>query len=131
MRRLRNSWELIAIGVAALLLVAGGAALGAQLTSTTASVTGCLGPSGDLTKFASGDSPLKPCTGNQVQVHLTGSDVVSLVAGTGLVGSNENGVVTLSIDPKYALPQGCAEGDTATWNGTVWTCPGGVGPLPS
>ena len=131
MHRLRQSKELFAIGVAAVVLVAGGAALGAELTSSETSVTGCLSPNGDLTRFAPGDSPLKPCAGNQVQVHLTGDDLASLVAGTGLTKSTANGGATLSIDPSYALPQGCAVDDTAVWNGNNWRCSSDVGPLPS
>jgi hypothetical protein len=89
-----------------------------------------LSPNGDLTKFATGDSPLKPCNGNQVQVHLTGDDVVSILAGTGLVSTTENGAATLSVDPRYALPQGCNVGQVARWNGTTWFCSDAVGPLP-
>lgn len=131
MNRLRHSKELVAIAVATAVLIAGGAALGAQLTSSETSVTGCLSQSGDLTKFAVGDLPVKPCTGNQVQVHLTGNDLASLVAGTALTKSTENGVATLSIDPKYALPQDCATDDTAVWNGNNWRCSSDVGQLPS
>jgi hypothetical protein len=115
---------------AALALVVGGVALGAQLSSSVTSVTGCLSQSGDLTKFAAGDSPLKSCTGSQVQVHLTGDDLASIVAGTGLDGSTANGVTTLSINPAYALPQGCAFYQVARWNGANWFCSDAVAPLP-
>jgi hypothetical protein len=130
MLRRRQSKEALAIAVAAVALVAGGAALGAQLTNSATSVTGCLSQSGDLTKFAVGDSPLKPCTGNQVQVHLTGEDLASIVAGAGLQSSTENGVVTLSIDPAYALPQGCYVGQIARWNGNSWYCSNAEEPPP-
>jgi hypothetical protein len=93
-------------------------------------VPGRLNQSGDLTKFAAGDSPLKPCTGNQVQVHLTGNDLASVVAGTGLRSNTSNGETTLSIDPAYALPQGCAVNQVARWNGTNWFCSDAVAPLP-
>ena len=33
------------------------------------------------------------------------------MAGTGLVRTTDGDVVTLSIDPRYQLPQGCVEGD--------------------
>ena len=59
-------------------------ALGVQFSSSFTSGTGCLNRGGDLTKFASGDSPWKPYTGNQVQVHLTGNELGSFVVGAGL-----------------------------------------------
>lgn len=131
MDRRRHSKELVAIAAAAAVLVAGGVALGAQLISSETSVTGCLSQNGDLTKFAVGDSPLKPCTGSQVQVHLTGDDLASLVAGTGLAKSTEDGVATVSIDPSYALPQGCEPGQIARWSGSSWNCSNSdVAPLP-
>lgn len=129
---LGHSKHLLGAIVVAIVLVLAGVALGAQLSSSVTSVTGCMGPSGDLTKFAAGDSPLRPCTGNQVQVHLTGDELASIViaAGTGLLGSTENGVTTLSIYPGYALPQGCAFYQVARWNGSRWFCADAVAPLP-
>lgn len=131
---LRPTKWLFGATVLASTLVAGGVALGAQLSGSATSVTGCLASNGDLTRVAVGDSPLKPCTGNQVQVHLTGDDVVSmLVAGTGLMRTDADGTVTLSLDPSYALPQGCAPGHAVvrSSSGTGWACgPLLVGPLP-
>jgi hypothetical protein len=130
----KHRMEGVAAAIAVVALVVGGVALAGQLSSTSTSVTGCLGPSGDLTKFAIGDLPLKPCTGNQVQVHLTGSDLVSLVVGNGLTSVTENGVTTISVDPAYALPQGCEFGQVAKWDGSGWFCANdeteNVGPLP-
>ena len=80
-------------------------------------------------QFAEGGSPLKPCTGNQVEVHFTG-DLPSILAGTGLSGTSENGVLTLSIAPLHALPQGSEEFQVARWNGSAWVCGEAVAPLP-
>ncbi len=121
----------VGIVVATVVLLAGGVAIASQVSESATSVTGCLSQSCDLAKFAVGDTPLKPCTGNQTQVHLTGDDLASLVtAGTGLVGQTANGVTTLSIDPKYALPQNCQVGQIARWNGSEWFCSDAPGPLP-
>ena len=119
--------------VSVLILAAGGTALGADLLSSSPGYTGCLSQSGDLLRFAAGDSPLKPCTGNQVQVHLDSSDLVSILAGTGLDVSAENGVATLSLDPSYQLPQGCEFFQVARWDGNSWFCSDadpGHSPLP-
>lgn len=122
--------------VAAVLLVGlGGSALAGHLSSSVDSYTGCLSQNGDLNKFEEGDSPLKPCAGNQVQVHLSGGDLTSITGGMGLTGGAENGAATLQVDPAYALPQGCSVGQEARWNGSVWVCwndgePFPPGPLP-
>ena len=129
--RSRQRSEVLAIAVSALILAAGGTALAADLLSSSSGYTGCLSQNGDLLKFAAGDSPLKPCTGNQVQVHLSSGELATVVAGTGLVRTTDGDVVTLSIDPRYQLPQGCVEGDIPMWNGEGWSCtPFGPGPLP-
>jgi hypothetical protein len=129
--RLRRRSEVLAVVVSALILVAGGTALAADLLSSSSGYTGCLSQNGDLLKFASGDFPLKPCTGNQVQVHFSSGELANVLAGTGLVSSTNNGVVTLSVDPRFQLPQGCTEGDIPMWNGEGWSCtPFGPGPLP-
>jgi hypothetical protein len=107
----------------------GGSALGSLLLNGSDGYTGCLSQSGDLLKFKAGAEPLKPCTGNQVQVHFAGN-LESVLAGTGLVGETENGIVTLSIDPTYSLPQGCARGKFAQWDGSAWVCGHPDDPLP-
>jgi hypothetical protein len=129
--RSRKRGEVLAVVVSALILAAGGTALAAELLSSSSGYTGCLTQNGDLVKFAAGDSPLKPCTGNQVRVHLSSGELETVLAGTGLVSSTNNGVVTLSVDPTFRLPQGCAEGDFPAWNGEGWSCtPSEPGPLP-
>jgi len=99
----------------------GGSALGSRLLAGPDGYTGCLTQNGDLLKFKAGDSPLRACTGNQVQVHFAG-DLESIMAGTGLVGQSENGVLTLSVRPSYSLPQGCEPEKFAKWNGSAWVC---------
>jgi hypothetical protein len=85
--------------------------------------TGCLTTTGGtLTSVAVGLSPLVPCNSGAVLVHLSGGDITSIVAGTGLSGGGTNGAVTLSVAPTYALPQGCGTDAVPKWNGTSWTC---------
>src|SRR5262245_61713302 len=118
------------LAVVAAALVVAGVALASQLSEDARSVTGCVTQAGDFTKVAVGDMPLKPCSGTQVQVHLDGDDLVSIVAGTGLVSESTNGVATLSIDSKYALPQDCEVNQVARWDGDEWLCSWDVVPLP-
>jgi len=122
--------DVFALLACVVVLAVAGTALAAELLSSTSGYTGCLSQNGDLLKFAAGDSPLKPCNGTQTQVHFSSGDMASLVAGTGLTSSTENGVVTLSVDPKYQLPQGCEIGDVPRWSGDRWTCIVEPGPLP-
>ena len=122
--------EIIALIASVAVLAAGGTALASQLLDTAGGYTGCLTQNGDLLRFAAGDSPLKPCTGSQVQVHFA-SDLTSLISGTGLTDSRDNGVITLSIDPTYRLPQGCEVGQVPRWDGAAWQCGDAEpGPLP-
>ena len=129
--RLGRRSEVLVVVVSALILVAGGTALAADLLSSSSGYTGCLSQNGDLLKFAAGDAPLKPCTGNQVQAHLSSGEFANVLAGTGLESTTVNGVQTLSIDPAYRLPQGCEEGNVARWSGEDWYCDIAYpGPLP-
>ena len=121
--------EAIALAVVVVALIVGGSALGSQLLSGADGYTGCLTQNGDLLKFAEGDSLVRPCTGNQMQVHFAG-DLGSVMAGTGLAGTTENGIVTLSVAPEYSLPQGCNDHQVAMWDGSAWVCSDFVQPLP-
>ena len=63
---------------------------------TVASYTGCLNVNGGtFVGLAPGNTPLAPCGGNQIQVHLSGGDITSVAAGTGLQGGASNGPATL------------------------------------
>ena len=49
-------------------------------------------------------------------------DISAVFAGAGLAGGGTSGDVTLSVDTSYQLPQVCAGGQVAKWNGTAWEC---------
>ena len=110
--------------VAALGVVAvGGTALAGHMTSGVKSYTGCLTPGeGVIIKVKEGDAPSSACAGGQVQVHFSGGDITAISAGTGLAGGGENGAVTLTLAASYRLPQSCASGQVAKWNGSAWVC---------
>jgi len=49
-------------------------------------------------------------------------DITAVNAGTGLAGGGETGDVTLDVAESYRLPQTCANGEIAEWNGATWQC---------
>jgi hypothetical protein len=114
--------------VAAVLLVAATATAGSvyALSGTSVAVagyTGCLTTaSGLVSQVAPGSTPLKPCTGQQTLIHLSG--LTGITAGTGLTATGSGtSSPTLSVDPAYQLPQGCASGQLAKSNGSnAWSC---------
>lgn len=120
-RRRLVVFALIAVGVVAV----AGTALAGHLTSGVTSYTGCLVPKdGVIIKVKEGNAPASPCTGGMTQVHLSGGDVTKITVTGGLTGGGDNGEVTIGLDPKYGLPQGCTGGQVAKWNSSTnsWTC---------
>ena len=51
-----------------------------------------------------------------------GGDITGVAAGTGLSGGGTSGDVTLDVASSYRLPQTCANGEIAEWNGVAWQC---------
>jgi hypothetical protein len=127
----QRKWkELIAVAVGVAVLAAGGTALAGHILGDVASYTGCLSPRGELSKFMEGDAPVRPCSENQMEVHLGGGDITAIVAETGLAGGAESGGATIRIDPAYRLPQGCSFGQEPKWDGHQWRCTDDGSPPP-
>lgn len=99
-----------------------GTAIAGHLATDVKSYTGCLTPGGTLYKIAEGDAPRKPCISPDVVAHVSGGDITSITAGTGLTGGGTNGAVGLAIASGYRLPQGCETGQVAKWDGAGWQC---------
>ena len=121
----RNSRMRLLLAVVVLLASAAvvPAALAGHLPSQVSSYTGCLNrEGGTIVQVKEGESPLRRCSTDQIEVHLSGGDITSLTAGTGLTGGGTNGAVTLALSSGFRLPQDCVSGQVAKWDGTGWTC---------
>jgi hypothetical protein len=117
-RRLVAS-SLVAVSVAAL----AGTALAGHVGSGVTSYTGCLVPKdGVIIKVKAGDAPASPCTAGMTQVHLSGGDITKISVTGGLTGGGDNGEVTIGLDPKYGLPQGCDSLQFPMKSSSGWTC---------
>jgi hypothetical protein len=55
--------------------------------------------------------------------------ITGVTAGTGIAGGGTSGTVPVAVAPSYQLPQTCADGQVAIWNGTSsqWQCGGTTG----
>lgn len=85
--------------------------------------TGCLNSGGNITYVKEGDSPLQPCPSAKQVLKLSGGDITSVTAGSGLSGGGTNGAVTLSLDAAHSLPTACANGDVPKSTGAgAWNC---------
>lgn len=125
------SWRAAVLAIAAIGVVTlGGTAFAGHIESGVKSYTGCLVPKdGVIIKVKEGNAPASPCTGGQTQVHLSGGDITRISGGPGVTvdpesSTTQNGHVTIDLDPKYALPQGCEEGEVAKWDDgdEAWAC---------
>lgn len=116
----------LALAVAALCVVAlTGTAVAGHQTSGVKSYTGCLvGGEGVMIKIKEGNSPRSACTGGQVEAHFSGGDITKISVGSGLSLPNggDNGEVRIELAAGQTLPQGCAAGGVAKWNGSAWVC---------
>lgn len=118
-RRFLLVWTAVATAVLAGAAVV---ASGAYPTTGVTVFTGCLTTSGTSrgtigNVAASPTTPAKPCASNQRLIHLSGGTITSLVAGVGLTGGGSNGSVSLSVAPRYQLPQNCTSGQFASSSG--------------
>ena len=85
--------------------------------------TGCYnGASGTINKLQQGSAPLKACSTGDIPIMISSGDITSISVGGGLSGGGDNGDVTITLDPKYSLPQACMTGGIPKWNGSQWEC---------
>jgi hypothetical protein len=124
---------------AAVAMLAGAAVLSVGIASaapsdTEPTYTGCVrntgSAAGQLFAVRSGSTPLRDCRADESQVRLSGGDITSITAGTGLstVGgdalgiSDSQGDATLALKPAFRLPQGCTTAQLPARTSTGWKC---------
>lgn len=124
-RRNLSRWAALLV----LILVIGGAggAFAAYPQDSVAVYTGCLQTNGTaggqiVNVAISPTSPLKPCSSNETLIHFSGGAITQITAGPGLSGGGNDGYVTIGLDSKYTLPQGCTAGKIVKWDGSGWVC---------
>ena len=110
--------------IAAALGMVGGTAIAGHIAGDVTSYTGCLATKGGtLSLINTGEAPQKPCPPGSVEAHFSGGDITEISGGSGVqVTNGENGAVTIALDAKYSLPQGCSANEFAKWNGSGWAC---------
>jgi hypothetical protein len=126
-RSFRRRGLLLGAVAALVVAVAGGTALAGHINSGVKSYTGCLTTNGGtLTLIKEGTAPLKPCPSGSLVAHFSGGDItkISVSGGLTLPNGGDNGEVTIALDPKYSLPQSCADAEVAKWDDTTsaWVC---------
>lgn len=116
----------VLVAAAAAVAVFASVALAGHQTGNVQSYTGCLATNGGtLSLIKEGDEPLRPCPSGSLKAHFSGGDITKITAGTGLTitnGDGNNGEVALALDANHSLPQGCAAGRVAKWDGSRWAC---------
>jgi hypothetical protein len=124
--RILRRRSLVVVLLAAAVVAVGGTALAGPAGSVK-TFTGCLAAGdGVIVKVKEGDQPKSPCSSGQTLARLSGGDItkISVTGGLTLPNGGESGDVTISLDPKFSLPQGCGDGQVAKWNSTMdaWEC---------
>lgn len=119
------------IAVISVAIVASTQLAASEAADREPSYTGCLrtaGPNaGTLVATKAGPDPIRPCNANETEVRLSGGDITSVAAGTGLrvtsdLVTDSQGNVSLDLAPGYRLPQGCATGQVVQRTATGWAC---------
>jgi hypothetical protein len=123
-----------AAALSALALGAAHTVYAATATDPGATYTGCLRTQGDnvgkLFAVQAGSNPSRPCTTEERPLMLSGGDLTSFRAGTGLadtspdkyLGTTPKGAVNVELATSYRLPQGCHEGGSPVWKAGAWAC---------
>jgi hypothetical protein len=108
---------------AKLFVVLAALAWAAQASATVPTYTGCYSASsGTINKLALGFSPQKPCNTGDLLVSFSAGDITKISVSGGLTGGGDNGDVSITLDPKYSLPQNCGLNQIPKIGATGWTC---------
>lgn len=95
----------------------------ASAAVTVPTYTGCYNASsGTINKLALGFAPQMSCNAGDVQVSVSAGDITKVSVSGGLVGGGDNGDLTITLDPKYSLPQNCGLNQIPKIGANGWTC---------
>jgi hypothetical protein len=133
--RIRRTVGYVAAAALSALAVGGAHTVyAATTTDPGATYTGCLRTQGDnvgkLFAVKAGSNPGRPCTTEERPLMLSGGDLTSFRAGTGLtdtspekyLGTTPKGAVNVELAPSYRLPQNCQDGGSPVWKAGAWDC---------